>query len=509
MRFTEQREYVTGEILCTLLALSKKMIQTMPKKLRAIPSRYSKKRWRHFLSVDKDGILHVEGVSVRELQRRFGTPLYVFVEDEIRHRLRSFKNAFNYCQFKPQYACKCNSNLEVLRIVREEGFEFDASSVGEIILGLLADFEPNQITFTNLYKTEQDIFFAGTVGVRAITIDSLEEVQKVINVANHQKKDISIMLRVNPMIQDGRFTTKSQKYGIPYNYVRKAINKVLSCSYIRLRGFHFHGSYAHTTKGYYLATKKILNLIKYANKKGTVIDMLDLGGGFPPEAPKVYRPGKYFDPQEFGPPFINFFDNLFEKEGIPKPTLIFEPGKSIVATAGIGIIKVVSIKDLGKKIAVVTDSSTYSMFPDVLVSKCSYDILPATDMNLRRTQKYEIVGSTCDCLDVIEDYEKLPALEENDLLAVMDCGAYSYVMSSNFNNLKRPPIILLRSDGSAKLIRRRDRYSDLFGPELDVLKIADPYELKKYYDLTRINLEKLWAGNESGNDSNGKNSKHS
>ncbi len=480
------------------------MTTKAPVKLRAISPRYNKKRWRHFLSQDRDGILHIEGVSVRDLQKKYGTPLYVFVEEEIRYRLRAFKEAFDYPKFKPQYACKCNSNLEVLRIVREEGWEFDASSVGEIILGLLADFEPDQITFTNLYKTEQDIFFAATVGVKAITVDSLEELQKVINVASHQRKEIPVMLRVNPMIQDRRFSTKTQKYGIPYGYIRKAIDKALTCPYIRLRGFHFHGSYAHSHRGYYLAAKKMMNLVKYANEKGVTIDLFDLGGGFPPEAPKAYRPGKYFEPSEFGPGFIKYFTALFDKAGLQHPTLIFEPGKSIVATAGIGIIKVIAIKDLGKKQVALTDSSTYSMFPDILVSKASYDILPATDMNLRRTHKYEIVGATCDCIDVIEDYEKLPILEENDLLVLMDCGAYSYVMSSNFNNLKRPPIVMVRGDGSTKLIRRRDRYSDLFDPELDVLKMADPYELKKYYNLTRINLEKLWAGTGSDSSGNGK-----
>ncbi len=482
------------------------MTPKIPIKLRSISPRYNKKRWRHFLSQDREGILHIEGVSVRELQKKYGTPLYVFVEEEIRYRLRKFKKSFDYPKFKPQYACKCNSNLEVLRIVREEGFEFDASSVGEIILGLLADFEPDQISFTNLYKTEQDIFFAATVGVKAITVDSLEELQKVINVAGKQRKEIPIMLRVNPLIQDGRFSTKTQKYGIPYHDLRGAIDKTLKCPYVRLRGFHFHGSYAHSPKGYYLAAKKMMNLVKYANELGVTIDMFDLGGGFPPEAPKVYRPGKYFEPEDFGPHFVKFFTALFEKEGLQKPTLIFEPGKSIVATAGVGVIKIIAIKNLGKKDVAITDSSTYSMFPDILVSKASYDILPATDMNLRRTHKYEIVGATCDCIDIIEDYEKLPILEENDLLAIMDCGAYSYVMSSNFNNLKRPPIVMIRTDGTTKLIRRRDRYSDLFDPELDVLKMADPYELKKYYNLTRINLEKLWAGTDSGND-NGKQNK--
>src|SRR3989338_10186274 len=147
----------------------------LPFKLRAISPRYNKKRWRHFLSQDKDGILHIEGISVRDLQKKYGTPLYVFVEEEIRQRFRNFKKAFTYPKFLPQYPCKVNSNLEVLRIAREEGFEFDASSVGEMILGLLADFEPYQITFTNLYKTEHDIVFAITIGVKAITVDSLEE----------------------------------------------------------------------------------------------------------------------------------------------------------------------------------------------------------------------------------------------------------------------------------------------------------------------------------------------
>ena len=478
------------------------MVPKLPPKLRAISPRYNKKRWRHFLSQDREGILHIEGVSVRDLQKKYGTPLYVFVEEDIRKRFRAFKQAFTYPKFLPQYPCKVNANLEVLKIAREEGFEFDASSIGEIILGLLADFEPEQITFTNLYKTEQDIFFAATVGVKAITVDSLEELEKVVTVAGKQRKEVPIMLRVNPMIQEGRFTTKTQKYGIPHPYMKRAVDRALEAPYIKLRGFHFHGSYAHSPKGYYLAAKKVMKLAAYAKSKGAIIDMMDFGGGFPSEAPKVYHPGKYFGPEEFAPGFEKYFTKLCKKHGIEDPILILEPGKSMVATAGVGIIKVVSVKDFGKKDCVVTDSSTYSMFPDVLVSRASYDILPATDMNLRRTEKYEIVGATCDCIDVIEDYEKLPKLEAGDLLAVMDCGAYSYVMASNFNNLKRPPIVLIKADGTTKLIRRRDRYSDLFDQELDVLKMADPNELKKYYDLTRINLDKLWRG--TGAESNGK-----
>ncbi len=474
------------------------MQQATPKRLNAISPRYNKKRWRHFLSQDKEGVMHIEGVSVKDLQKKYGTPIYVFVEEEIRHRLRSFKNAFDYAKFRPQYACKCNSNLEVLRIVREEGFEFDASSIGEIILGLLADFEPEQITFTNLYKTEQDIYFASEVGVKAITMDSMEELNRTIALSNRGQKRIPVMLRVNPMVHKGKYNTTNQKYGIPYKQMTKAINKVLRSSHIQFKGFHFHGSYAFGPKNHIMALSKIMKLVKYAHDKGLKTELLDMGGGFPAEAPK-YNPGKYFGPEEFAPPFLKYFRKTFEKYGIEKPTLIFEPGKSMVATAGIGIMKAISIKDLGKRCSIITDGSTYSMLPDVLISKIKYDYLPATRMNQRRTQKFEIVGCTCDCIDVFEDNEMFPWTEENDLIAIMDCGSYSYVLASNFNNLKKPPIILIKPDGTTKIIRRRDRYSDLFSPELDVLKLADPYELKKYYDLTRVNIEKLWAGNENDN----------
>ena len=482
------------------------MVQVLKKK---ISRRYLKSRWKHFLSLNKKGILLIEGVSVEELRKKYGTPLYVLVEAEVRKRLREFKSAFDYPLFKPQYACKVNSNLEILRIVREEGFDCDASSVGEIILGLLADFEPSQITFTNLYKTPQDILFAATIGVRSITLDSLEEISKVIEVGSKLRKPIPVLIRVNPMIKDGRFSTKNQQYGIPYAYAKKAISKVNASGFVDLKGFHFHGSYAHSTKGYFLAAQKLMKLVQFSAAQGVKVDVIDLGGGFPPEAPRYLRPGKYFPPAKMGEKFIPFFQKLFDQAELNKPTLVFEPGKFIVATSGIGLFEVVSKKKLGKKELLVTNASCYSMFPDVFISKCKYELLPAQDMLKRRMHRYDVVGCTCDCLDIISRNEFMPLMNQRDLIAVMDCGAYSYVMASNFNNLKRPPMILIRSDGTTKMVRRRDRYSEMFAPELDVLKVADPAEMKKLYNISRVSLNKVW-GNSNGNgtveESNGKES---
>ncbi|MEI7718317.1 MAG: hypothetical protein WCI72_00490 [archaeon] len=454
-----------------------------------ISRKYLRQRWKHFISQDNKGNLLIEGVSVNEIVKKYGSPVYLLVEEEIREKCRIFKESFDYPFFRPQYACKCNSTLEVLRIMREEGLDFDASSVGEIILGLLADFTPKQITFTNLYKTEKDVMFAVSIGVNAITVDSLEELEVVIKASKKLNKLIPIMLRVNPMINDGKFTTKKQQYGIPYNYAKKAIVKVSNYPLIQLKGFHFHGSYAYNFKGYLLAAKKLTDLAVYAKKQGIAIEMLDFGGGFPTVAPKTYCPGKYFTPGDLGEVFVPFFKQLCAKKEIPLPTLIFEPGKSLVANSGIGIVKVISKKNLGNKEIVITDGSCYSMFPDILISHCDYEILPGNKMRTKSTKKYDIAGCTCDCIDLIATCQKMPELSKEDLLVVMDCGSYSNVLSSNFNNLRRPPIIMINKDGKTRLIRRRDRYTEIFAPELDVLKVAGQNEMKRFYDLLRKNYE--------------------
>ncbi len=130
------------------------------------------------------------------------------------------------------------------------------------------------------------------------------------------------------------------------------------------------------------------------------------------------------------------------------------------------------------------------MFPDVLISHYDYEILPGTQMRTKSTYKYDIAGCTCDNIDVIATCQKMPKLEKGKLLVVMDCGAYSFSLGSNFNNLKLPPIIKIDKDGKTKLIRRRDRYTEIFGPELDVLKVAGKNEMKRFYDLLRKNYQK-------------------
>ena len=195
-----------------------------------------------------------------------------------------------------------------------------------------------------------------------------------------------------------------------------------------------------------------------------------------------------------GTQFVKRFEEMIRKADISAPTLIFEPGKFMVANAGMSLVRVISKKKRPKRTMLVVDGSTYAMLPDAMIYKQFYEILPATKMNTRRTREYTIAGCTCDCIDILARNRWLPKLEAGDLLTFMDSGAYSMVMASNFNTLKRPAAVMVKENGTIKIIRRRDRYSEMFAPELDVLKVADPQELKKFYDLSRINIDKLWDG---------------
>lgn len=458
-----------------------------------ISKKHLKERWNKFLSQDKQGNLLIEGISVKELDAKFGAPLYVLVERELRERLRSFKQAFPYQKFRPQFACKVNSNISIIKIAKEEGFDLDASSVGEIILGLLADYEPQQITFTNLYKSYQDIAFAAMIGVQAITTDSMEELKKIAFVGKNLDLKIKIFLRINPLIKHGAYSTLKQQYGIPHHQAKKAIDFATNDPYIELIGLHFHGSYITNPQIYCIAANKLLKLSAYAAQLGAKIEYLDLGGGFPTNDNSQLRYGKSYNLQKAGPKIVRTLRKLCLKYNLQEPTLIFEPGKHIVANAMIGLVKVVSTKRMGKERLVITNGSVYNMIADRFVSNCNYEILPASKLNKPLTTKYTIFGSTCDCIDIMAKNRWLPKLEEGDLLSIMDCGAYSVVFASNFNSLKRVPIILAQETGAAKLIRRRDRYAEMFAPELDVLKVADPNELKYFYNLHRINFEKIWG----------------
>lgn len=458
--------------------------------------RYLRDRWEGFLTQDYRGMMMIEGVPIDVLIKKYGTPLYVMVESEIRRRLRRFKKVFGP-NIGLQYAVKCNSNLEILRIVREEGFELDCSSVGEIILGLLADFKPRQLTLTNVFKTQQDLNFMASLGIQAVTADSVEELEHICKTARKLRKHVKTVIRVNPMLQMGSYNTKENKYGVPVGgQLDRAVEMAHKSPYVDFQGFHFMGGYVHTTKIYDQAARLFLKQIKRYYDRGVRIKSLSLGGGFP--AAIGEEEAFAIEAMSYYP---EFFENLRQSMGLPPVRLIFEPGKSIVMNSGIGLTKVLSRKRLGtRKRIIIADTSTYNFVPDALIQHgIRYDILPASRLKSPRVHKITVAGNTCDSWDIIAKDVEMPKLRAGDYLSVMDVGGYAYVMANNFNTLKRSSMIMIYQDGSSKLIRRRDRYSEMFAPELDVLKMAGPNELEKYNNMYRVNIDKIWKGSQKKN----------
>ncbi len=458
---------------------------------RHAEKRYIRERWRDFLSVDQRGYMTIEGVPVDRIVKKFGTPVYVMVEKEIRRNFRRFKKVFGE-KIKLQYAVKCNSNLEILRMAREEGFELDCASVGEIILGLLADFKPRQLSYTNLYKTDQDLYFATKVGVQSITADSVEDLRHIAATAKKLRTQVRTVIRVNPMIEIRNYSTKGTKYGIPLKQVLEAVEIAATSPFVDFRGFHFMGGYISSPWTLRAAARVMTKIIRSCQDKHIPIKTLSLGGGFP-----AAIGDETAFPIEDLKSFPKYFKQLLEREGVTIPVqLIFEPGKSIVLNAGIGLMYVVANKEIHHfNRMIIADGSTYNFIPDALVqTDIRYDILPASRMFSPRVHKVTVGGNTCDCWDLITKGIMMPKLEYGDILAAMDVGAYAQVLANNFNTIKRAPVVLIHEDGSFKQIRRRDRYSEMFAPELDVLKMADPNELERYNNLYRVNIDKIWKG---------------
>lgn len=470
-----------------------------------VSSRYVRERWEGFVGQTNDGMMTIEGVPVDVIAAKYGTPLYIMSESEVRSRMRRWMKTVG-STVELQYCVKTNSNLQILRMAHEEGFGLDCSSVGELILGLLADFKPKQLTFTNLNKSQQDIYFAAKIGVQSITADSFEDLESIAETAKKLRMHIDTTIRVNPMVTVGAYSTKGNKYGIPIKHVLRAVEQARHSPYVDFQGFHFMGGYVYQPRVFKFVARVLAKLIRQCEDEGIAIRTVSLGGGFP-----AAIGDEHAFPIEDMKDFPKYWVGLMKRHGIlSPPRLIFEPGKSIVMNAGVGLMRVVSKKRLGRSSRmIVVDGSTYNFVPDfftLLDGKSKYDILPASKMNAPRIHKLTIGGNTCDAWDLIVKDIQMPKLRAGDLVAAMDVGGYAQVMANNFNTIRRAAVVLAHSDGTFRLIRRRDRFSEMFAPELDVLKMAAPDELEKYHNLYRVNIDKIWRGKRKKN-GNGRGSK--
>jgi diaminopimelate decarboxylase len=390
------------------------------------------------------------------LSEKFGTPLYVYNENILRERCRELKSLISYKNYYVNFSCKANSNLELLKIVRDEGLRVDAMSPGEIYVSMKAGYKPKEIFFVPNNVGEDEFLYAIHAGVR-ISVDSLSQLEMY----GRLNPGGEIAFRLNPGVGDGHHEkvitggTKT-KFGIDIQLIPK-VKKILKDYRLKLIGINQHiGSLFMDGDKYIKSTETILSLAKQFED----LEFIDLGGGFGIPYKKQADQAR-----------LNFEDlgnNLSEvivnwvKEYGKEIDFKVEPGRYVVAESSILLGKVFVVKNNYDVKYIGTDLGF-----NVLVRPVMYDshhdieIYRKDNIPSKKEETVRIVGNICETGDIIAKDRKLPQILEKDILGVLDAGAYGFSMSSNYNNRLRPAEVLIDKEGNSRLIRRRDTLDDL------------------------------------------------
>lgn len=407
--------------------------------------------------------------SPEELVAKYGSPLYVYNESILRERCGEMANLVNYPHFRASYSTKANSNLHLLRIIREEGLHGDAMSPGEIHLLMSAGFKPHEIFYISNNVSKEEMQFAIERDITT-SIDSLSQ----LNQFGRLNPGGKVALRFNPGVGAGHHEKvvtggEKTKFGIDLELIPNVKN-ILNQYNLKLIGINQHiGSLFMQPEPYIDGVKSILA----AAEEFDELEFIDMGGGFGIPYYKQDQQAR-LNLNELNEKLSLLLNDWVKKYG---RSLLFkaEPGRYVVAECGVLLGTVHSIKQNGSASYVGTDIGfnvlarpmLYNSYHDIEVYKIN-----ASEKSLPK-EKVNVVGNICESGDVIASERLLPLIQEGDILGILDAGAYGYSMSSNYNCRLRPAEILIRLDGNASLIRRRETFEDLLSSfDMDSYLIA-------------------------------------
>lgn len=391
-----------------------------------------------------------------QLSEKYGSPLYVYNENILRNRCRDLKGLISYPNFTVNYSPKANSNLELLKIVRSEGLRVDAMSPGEIHVNMLAGYKPEEIFYISNNVGEEEFRYAINAGVK-ISVDSVSQLETFgkINPGGQ------VAFRLNPGVGAGhheKVVTAGQKtkFGIEMSSM-PVVKGIIKKYNLKLIGINQHiGSLFMDGGAYLQSTDNILAIAREFDD----LEFIDFGGGFGiPYKKQSDQPR--LDLKELGGKLSEVIHKWVKEYG-KNIEFKIEPGRYIVAESSILLGKVHAVKTNYNVKYIGTDLGF-----NVLVRPVMYDshhdieIYRKNDTQSLKEETVRIVGNICETGDIIAKDRNLPEIFENDILGVLDTGAYGYSMSSNYNNRLRPAEVLIDSYGNPRLIRRRDTIEDL------------------------------------------------
>ncbi len=416
------------------------------------------------LSVDNNGVLNFAGVSTVDMANKYGTPLFLMDEERIRYKCKTYLNAVKKYFGESSgvlYASKALSFKRIYEIMKEEGMGIDVVSQGEIFTAKRAGFPLEKAYFHSNNKTDEDIDYAIKNGVGTFVVDNEEELVVIDKIAKTNGVKQKVLLRLTPGIDphtyDAINTGKvDSKFGsaIETGQAEEITRLAVSLSGIELKGFHCHvGSQVFDSEVYIMASTVMLNFVKDMKiKLGFETEILDLGGGYGVRYIES-QPSMDIDKNiKLVSEHIKSEVNSLE---IKMPNIFFEPGRSIVADSGITLYTVGTVKRIkGYKNYVSVDGGMTDN-PRFALYKADYTLLPAYDMNASREMTASVVGRCCESGDIIQENVKMPeTIKRGDVIACLTTGAYNYSMSSNYNRIARPPVIMINDKKDYVAVKR-------------------------------------------------------
>jgi diaminopimelate decarboxylase len=407
---------------------------------------------------DADG-LRCDGVSIRALVAQVGTPAYVYSARTIRASYHAIDSAFAPHPHAIHYALKANSTLAILRLLRSLGSRADANSAGEIAVALRAGFAPADLVFTGVGKSRDELEFAIASGVGTINAESAGELDRIAALARARSCEASVALRVNPDIDAEShpgITTglKANKFGVAIHEARGIYRERRGTPGLTFTGVHVHiGSQITTAEPLRRAADALVTLALELRDDGVDLQHLDLGGGLG----IAYEESAVLTPAEYAGAVLPALARI----GLP---VVLEPGRAVLGRSGALIARVVDTKQYpdGRRFAVLDAGMTELMRPALYGS--FHRIVPVEPRSGPECA-WDVVGPICESSDVFGRDRLLPPLRVDDLVAILDTGAYGAVMASTYNRRPLAPEVLV-DDGGWRIIRRRQTIDDLLALEV-------------------------------------------
>lgn len=415
--------------------------------------------------INNAGNIEIGGCDLADLAQKHGTALYIVCEQTLRGIAKQYQNAFSkYPKVKMTFASKALMVSAIAQILHSEGFGFDAVSGGEIYTVKNAGVNMADVTFNGNNKSKEELELALDLGVGRVSVDNFYEIDLLSDVAAAKGVVQKIMLRVAPgiechtheYIQTGHLDSK---FGFDLTQVDEAIAAIKNAKNLELVGIHAHiGSQIFETQVYYDEIEVLIKEIaRIKNTHGIAMSEMNIGGGLGITYTEADNPPSVF---EIADTIIAQIEKTVQKYDIEAPTLYIEPGRSIVGTAGVTLYTIGSSKQVpnGRKYIAVDGGMSDNPRPSMYGANYTAELVCQKPTN--NPQKVRIAGKHCESGDILIDEIELNAPQAGDLIVFYDTGAYGYSMSSNYNRVLKPAMVLVNNAQSA-IIVKRETYEDL------------------------------------------------